>query len=72
MEQMVNPRISWDDDGTLDYLFASDVDSVLYELLSDNTGIVNVFMKDGNVWCINFGAKNPKAEFVSKLNEVAP
>ena len=58
---MSNPRIGLDPDGTLDDFQATDVRMVHFEALRDAQWYATVELNDGQVWQLNFGAKNTRA-----------
>ena len=56
-----NPRISKDDDGTLDDFLATDVKSVHFEALDQSQWYLDIELNDGRIWQLNFGARNSSA-----------
>jgi hypothetical protein len=55
-----NPRIA-EYDGQLDDFLAGDVQAVHFEATDQSQWSATVTMRDGEVWQLKFGAKNPSA-----------
>jgi hypothetical protein len=55
------PRVSLDDDGTLDDFMARDVAMVHFEALDQSQWYLTVKLTDGTLWQLHFGAKNSRA-----------
>lgn len=59
---MNEPRISTDDDGTLDDFMARDVAMVHFETLDESRWYATVQLANGEFWQLNFGAVNDRAK----------
>jgi hypothetical protein len=59
---MADPRISLDDDGTLDDFAAVGVELVHFEALDQSQWYLTVELKDGAIWQLKFGARNDRAK----------
>lgn len=57
-----NPRVSLDDDGTLDDFYATDISSVHFEAIDQSAWYAVIHLVDGRIWQLNFGAKNDCAK----------
>lgn len=74
-ETSENPHVGWDDPddcGTddLDEFIARDVDTVHFEALDQSRWYANVYLNDGQVWTLNFGAKNPAAHGYANAEQI--
>jgi hypothetical protein len=56
-----NPRIE-EYEGQLDDFLASDVQAVHFEATDQSQWCATITMRDGGVWQLTFGAKNPNAK----------
>lgn len=56
-----NPRITLDDDGTLDDFHATGVLSVHFEAIDQAAWYATITLADGRIWQLNFGARNSRA-----------
>lgn len=56
-----NPRVSLDDDGTLDDFFATGVRAVHFEALDKSRWYATVTLDNGDIWQLDFGAQNDRA-----------
>lgn len=68
-----NPVVSWDeppDDDTLDEFVARDVDCVHFEALDDCRWYANIFMRDGQIWTLNFGSVTGRAKGYANADQV--
>jgi len=63
-------RVDYDGD-LLDDLFVTDVKSVHFEAMTDNTWWIGVNTNDGRTVHINCGAVNPKAKGWATMNAEA-
>jgi hypothetical protein len=59
---MADPRISLDDDGTLDDFAAVGVKLVHFEALDQSQWYLTVELHDGAIWQLKFGACNDRAK----------
>lgn len=64
-----NPRIQ-DYDGQLDDFLACDVQAVHFEATDHNQWYATVSMRDGRVWQLKFGAKNPHAKGFARVERI--
>ena len=51
--QYPHPRITLDDDGTLDDFYATQVESVHFEALDESQWYINIVLNDGQQYQIN-------------------
>ena len=66
----LNPRVSLDEDGTLDDFAATGVETVHLEALDDTQWYATVVLANGEVWQLNFGAHNPRAKGYARAERV--
>lgn len=65
-----NPRVSLDEDGTLDDFAAADVKLVHFEALDDAQWYATVVLANGEMWQLDFGARNPQAKGYARAERV--
>lgn len=65
-----SPRVSLDEDGTLDDFAATGVETVHFEALDDAQWYATIKLTGGEVWQLNFGARNPSAKGYARAERV--
>jgi hypothetical protein len=55
-------HLGFDEDGTLDEFIADNVQSVHFEAMDAAEWWMAITLGNGEVWHLNFGAKNPRAK----------
>lgn len=65
-----SPRVSLDEDGTLDDFAATGVETVHFEALDDAQWYATVVLANGEVWQLDFGAHNPRAKGYARAERV--
>lgn len=65
-----NPRVSLDEDGTLDDFAATDVENVHFEAIDDARWYATIQLRNGEVWQLNFGAQNPHVRGYERAERV--
>jgi hypothetical protein len=65
-----NPRVSLDEDGTLDDFCATDVQMVHFEAIDDARWYATVELANGQVWQLNFGAQNSHSRGYARAEQV--
>lgn len=67
---MDSPRISLDEDGTLDDFAASSVEAIHFEAIDQSRWYLTVILHGGDIWQLNFGAQNPSAKGYARAERV--
>lgn len=67
-----NPRVNLDEDGTLDDFAAEDVKLVHFEALDDTRWYATITLASGEMWQLNFGARDPRARGYARAEQVQP
>lgn len=62
LQQVTDPRIGLNDDGSLDEFVAFNPQMVHFEAMSDNEWWIGITLDDGTMWHIDCGAVNPRAK----------
>lgn len=65
-----SPRVRLDEGGMLDDFCAKDVKLVHFEAMDEADWWLSVEMADGQVWHLNFGARNPRAKGYARAERV--
>lgn len=66
----ISPRVDLDEDGTLDDFCATDVRLVHFEALDKAAWYATVELAGGEVWQLNFGARNSRAKGYARAERV--
>lgn len=66
-----NPRVSLDEDGTLDDFCATDVIGVHFEAIDDARWYATIELRTGETWQLNFGAHNPHSRGYARAERTA-
>ncbi len=67
---MSAPHIGLDEDGTLDEFIAHDVEAVHFEAMDEAEWWLAFTLRTGDVWHLNFGARNPRAKDYARAERV--
>lgn len=70
IELATNPRISLDEDGTLDDFAAQDVVGVHFEAIDDARWYATIELTNGETWQLSFGAHNPRARGYARAEQI--